>query len=268
MTAMAFAMGAMTAWAPAYLEERGAGPLFGMQPEFLVRRDLRGGRAGLDACRRHGGRCPGGDAFRVPIFWCPGLGMLVSVPCLLLFLVVPFPMDWLFVFLTVFFLFFNTGPSNTVLANVTHPSIRATAFAINILVLHLFGDAISPPIVGSIADHINRHVAVRLIGVADRSPAVRAGLKPGDEIVEVGNVGVGGGTMQPVHLASDLHRWMAQRKPGDAVQIRYRRGQEVDVLKATLVSDGGLGGGSQGRSGEQGAHALGWAPCPSAVIRV
>ena len=29
---------------------------------------------------------------------------------------------------------------------------------------------------------------------------------------------------------------------------------QVDVLKATLVSDGGLGGGSQGRSGEQGAR--------------
>ena len=118
--------------------------------------------------------------------------------------------------------------------------------------LHLFGDAISPPIVGSIADRINHHAAVRLIGVADRSPAVRAGLKPGDEIVEVGSVDVGSGALQPVHLASDLDRWIAQRKPGDVVQIRYRRGHEVDVLKATLVSDGESGGGLQGRSGEQG----------------
>jgi fucose permease len=49
-------------------------------------------------------------------------------------------------------LFFNTGPTNTILANVTHPSIRASAFALNILVIHALGDAISPPIIGFIND--------------------------------------------------------------------------------------------------------------------
>jgi len=49
-------------------------------------------------------------------------------------------------------LFFNTGPSNTILANVTHPSMRATVFALNILVIHILGDAISPPVIGAIAD--------------------------------------------------------------------------------------------------------------------
>jgi MFS family permease len=47
----------------------------------------------------------------------------------------------------------NTGPSNTALANVTPPSMRATAFAMNILVIHLFGDALSPPLIGWIKDH-------------------------------------------------------------------------------------------------------------------
>jgi hypothetical protein len=59
---------------------------------------------------------------------------------------------WLFLFLTVFFLFFNTGPTNTILANVTHPSVRATAFALNILIIHTLGDAISPPLIGAVAD--------------------------------------------------------------------------------------------------------------------
>ena len=53
-----------------------------------------------------------------------------------------------------FWLFFNTGPSNTILANVTHPSIRASGFALNILVIHALGDAISPPAVGAISDHL------------------------------------------------------------------------------------------------------------------
>ena len=39
---------------------------------------------------------------------------------------------------------------------MTHPSIRATGFALNILVIHLLGDAISPPIVGAMADHSRR----------------------------------------------------------------------------------------------------------------
>ena len=43
-----------------------------------------------------------------------------------------------------FFLFFNTGPTNTILANVTHPLLRAPGFALNILVIHLLGDAVSP----------------------------------------------------------------------------------------------------------------------------
>jgi hypothetical protein len=66
-------------------------------------------------------------------------------------LATPFPSAWFFVFLTVFCLFFNTGPTNTILANVTHPSVRASGFALNIFIIHALGDAISPPIVGIFA---------------------------------------------------------------------------------------------------------------------
>jgi hypothetical protein len=68
----------------------------------------------------------------------------------MLMLVTPFPAAWIVIFWAVFFLFFNTGPSNTILANVTRPSIRATAFAFNIFLIHTFGDAISPPLLGKI----------------------------------------------------------------------------------------------------------------------
>ena len=60
----------------------------------------------------------------------------------------PFPFTWVMCFIAVFCLFFNTGPSNAILANVTHPSVRATAFAVNILAIHLLGDALSPPCSG------------------------------------------------------------------------------------------------------------------------
>lgn len=67
-------------------------------------------------------------------------------------LYVPFPAAWVLLFGAVFFLFFNTGPSNTALANVVSPSIRASAFAVNIFIIHAVGDAPAPPILGHIAD--------------------------------------------------------------------------------------------------------------------
>ena len=74
-------------------------------------------------------------------------------------LLIPFPWAWGCLFLAVFFLFFNTGPSNTALANVSPPGIRATAFALNILTIHLLGDAASPPLMGWVAGQSNMNVA-------------------------------------------------------------------------------------------------------------
>lgn len=84
-------------------------------------------------------------------FLVSGLSMLVAFPCFLGVLKLSFPLAWVLIFLACFFLFFNTGPSNTILANVTHPAIRAQGFAINILIIHLLGDAVSPKIIGHIA---------------------------------------------------------------------------------------------------------------------
>src|SRR5205814_8516045 len=65
---------------------------------------------------------------------------------------VTLPWAWIYIFLACFCLFFNTGPTNAILANVTHPAIRASAFALNILVIHALGDVISPLIIGAITD--------------------------------------------------------------------------------------------------------------------
>ena len=78
----------------------------------------------------------------------------------------PFPAAWIMMFIAIFFLFFNTGPANTALANVTPPQVRATAFALNILIIHFFGDAFSPPLLGFIAGHSNMNMAFLVIGGA------------------------------------------------------------------------------------------------------
>jgi MFS family permease len=96
-------------------------------------------------------------------FAVSGVGMLIGLPMFLLALTTPLPLGWLFVFLAVFFLFFNTGPSNTALANVAPPSLRASAFALNILAIHMFGDVISPPIVGWIDDRASLHMGLLIL---------------------------------------------------------------------------------------------------------
>jgi MFS family permease len=85
-------------------------------------------------------------------FLVSGISMLIAFPVILLVVWLPFPIGWFFIFIAVFALFFNTGPTNTILANVTHPAIRASAFALNIFVIHVLGDVISPVIMGAIWD--------------------------------------------------------------------------------------------------------------------
>ena len=154
MTAMTFAIGALAWWMPDYLESHGVEDVFGLHPvAFLgilsavagLSGTLAGGIAG-DACR---GRWPGA------YFLVSGASLLACAPCALAFLVVPFPAAWLFIFLAEFFLFFSTGPTNAILANVAHPALRTTAFGLNIFIIHSLGDVISPTLVGAIADCYN-----------------------------------------------------------------------------------------------------------------
>jgi MFS family permease len=151
MTAMTFALGALAFWMPDYLIERKApnlgplDPVTGFGAIVVVAgfaATLLGGMSG-DWLRP---RYPGS------YFLVSGGGMIIGFFMLLLVLWSPFPQAWYWVFLAVFFLFFNTGPSNTILANVTHPAIRSSAFAVNIFVIHALGDAVSPALVGLISD--------------------------------------------------------------------------------------------------------------------
>jgi MFS family permease len=155
MTAMTFALGGMAYWMKALMEVREVPKVWGVEPVTVfgalsalagLLATLSGGMAG-DIVRRW---IPGS------YFLVSGLAMLLAFPMILLFLYTPFPAAWIFLSLAVFCLFFNTGPTNTILANVTHPAVRASAFAFNILVIHLFGDAISPPVIGTITGVVKR----------------------------------------------------------------------------------------------------------------
>lgn len=56
------------------------------------------------------------------------------------------------IFLAQFFLWFYNGPINTVIANAVMSKMRARAFGLSTLAIHLLGDAVSPPLIGQISD--------------------------------------------------------------------------------------------------------------------
>jgi MFS family permease len=149
MAAMSFAIGGISFWIPKYFSEtRHAGDLSHVNFVFGVisviagfSGTILGGLAG-DKLRA---RFPGS------YFLVSGFGILLCCPFILLMLYLPFPHAWIAIGIAEFWLFFNTGPSNTILANVTSPSIRSTAFAMNILVIHILGDVPSPPLLGWVA---------------------------------------------------------------------------------------------------------------------
>lgn len=151
MAAMTFAIGGISFWIPKYFVERPHAPSLGQVNMIFgaivvlagLLATLAGGWAG-DKLR---------SRFTGSYFLVSALGILAACPFVIAMVYAPFPLAWVMCFVAVFCLFFNTGPSNAILANVTHPSVRATAFAVNILVIHLLGDALSPPLLGKIGHY-------------------------------------------------------------------------------------------------------------------
>lgn len=161
MSAMTFAMGGIGFWMPDYVSVFRKVPgstatIFGAITVLAgLAATLSGGVLGDKLRTRFAGS----------YFLVSGVAMVVGFPLFLGVLYCPFPAAWVFVFLAVFCLFFNTGPTNTILANVTHPAMRAAGFALNIFVIHALGDVISPLLVGLIADKYDMNAAFKVVGL-------------------------------------------------------------------------------------------------------
>jgi MFS family permease len=154
-TLFTFVTGGLGFWASAYLRYRNQSPDVGMTIFGLITvvaglvSTLLGGVMADRLRPRFGGS----------YFWVSGIGMLIACPTFIATLYIPFPAAWITMFLAIFFLFLNTGPSNTALANVSLPAVRATAFAVNILVIHALGDVQAFWLLGYIGGHTNMHIA-------------------------------------------------------------------------------------------------------------
>jgi sugar phosphate permease len=152
MTAMTFAVGGLAAWVPTYLTRvRGmaldqANLVFGLLT--LI--------SGIGATALGGWL---GDRLlpRVPTayFLVSGIGLLLGAPAVAAVILLPeLPAVLAAIFVAEFCIFLNTGPLNAVIANVSPGSVRATAYAANIFIIHALGDAVSPAIIGAVSDRV------------------------------------------------------------------------------------------------------------------
>ena len=154
MAAMTFAMGGMAHWMPYFLQschgmaEDKAGLVFGgitVVAGFLG--TFVGGWLGDWYQQRQRGA----------YFIVCGIGMIIGAPLTLTTLWADsFTLLWPAIFMAEFFLFLNTGPGNAIIANVSSPAIRSTAFAVNLFFIHLLGDAVSPTIIGGFSDLLHK----------------------------------------------------------------------------------------------------------------
>ena len=148
--AYTFAMGAFAFWGPTFLETvhhmktQRADRFFS---GVLVLGGLIGTLGGGFAATAWQKRNPAGYA------WMLGTATILAAPAGLMGLMahrVEMAMVWLAV--TMFLLFLSTGPINTLILELVPANLRASAMALSIFMIHLFGDMWSPEIVGRLAE--------------------------------------------------------------------------------------------------------------------
>ncbi|MBY0307114.1 MAG: MFS transporter [Phycisphaerales bacterium] len=156
MTLMTFAVGGMSFWMPRFFKERLLPTSTKSPTELLNEVNRSFGQitvvAGITATLA-GGYLADRLLKKYPgaYLGMSGLAIVLGFPLFVGVLYAPFPYAWWCLAGAIFFIFLNTGPANAALANVTHPAVRSSAFALNIFIVHALGDAISPPLIGGIA---------------------------------------------------------------------------------------------------------------------
>ena len=162
--AYTFALGGLAYWMPGYLEQ--------VRGESLSRANLIVG--GITVAAGLGGTFLGGYAgdflsarIKHGQLWLSGLSSAAAiVPTWLALTVSTSPTYIVWLFVAEFLLFLSTGPVNVVIVSVVPIGSRAMAMATSIFIIHLLGDAISPPIIGILADITSLARAVLVVPVA------------------------------------------------------------------------------------------------------
>jgi multidrug resistance protein len=149
MAMMTFALGGLQVWMPTFLVRVRGMHLLHANLFFAaitvvngVAATLAGGWLGDRMMRRRR------DAY----FYFSGLTLLLAAPLLAGTIYLDRPALFPLCFLTEFLLLLNTGPLNAAVIDAVPAGIRASAVALNVLVIHLLGDALSPAVLGYVSD--------------------------------------------------------------------------------------------------------------------
>jgi MFS family permease len=162
--AYTFAVGGMAFWMPAFLERTRGVPRPVATVQFgviVVMTGFAGTFAGgylADALRRR---------LREADLWVSGVATLAAAPVALAAFMTYRPALYLVALVVAqLLLFASTGPVNTAIVNAVPPAERASAVAISILAIHLFGDVPSPALIGFLSDRSSLGRAVLVVPVA------------------------------------------------------------------------------------------------------
>lgn len=157
-TLVTFAIGGILAWAPTFIQRyhgfspAEAGTVVGLGG---VVAGLLGVVTGAFLADRLARRSAGAR----PIV--AGAGFLLGVPFHIGLLVIDHRVAFLAcVWLTIYFFAWFTGPILAAVVDEIRPALHATAVGTYLLVIHLGGDAISPPIIGVISDKTDLRTAL------------------------------------------------------------------------------------------------------------
>ncbi|MGA3212375.1 MAG: MFS transporter [Terriglobales bacterium] len=149
MAFMTFALGGLQVWMPTFLVRVRGLSLLHANLFFAaitavngVVATLAGGWFSDRLLQRRG------DAY----YLVSGVAMAVSVPLMCGAIYVGRPMMFVAIAVAEFFLLFNNGPLNAAVVDSVGAGIRASAIAVNLMVIHVLGDSLSPTVIGVISD--------------------------------------------------------------------------------------------------------------------
>jgi predicted MFS family arabinose efflux permease len=163
MAMMTFALGGLQVWMPTFLSRVRGMSLLRANVFFAVITAINGVVATLSGgwladrlLRRRS------DAY----YLVSGAAMAISTPLMFAAIYVGGPAMFPLIFVAEFCVLFNTGPLNAAVVDSVGANIRASAIALNLIVIHLLGDAASPTLMGYISDRTGSLQTAFLAGIA------------------------------------------------------------------------------------------------------
>src|SRR5262249_13928052 len=112
------------------------------------------------------GRIPAKNRLHANQLVCAATAIVAAPLALVTLLAGSAPAFFIWIAATEFALFLSTAPINVVILGAVPPGLRASAMAGSIFAIHLFGDMISPPLVGALADRGPLRDAMLILPVA------------------------------------------------------------------------------------------------------